>query len=82
MTGEEEPAYLREFGHRVRVQRVISGDLTQEQIAARAGLSRDFVGAVERGESDPSLLRTRRLAVALGVPLAVLTGDQVEGLPS
>jgi transcriptional regulator with XRE-family HTH domain len=56
--------------------------LTQEQLAARASLSRNLISAVERGESDLSLLRAQRLAVALGVPLAVLTGDQVEGLSS
>jgi len=82
VTGEDDVTSLREFGHRVRVQRVISGDLTQEQLAARAGVTRNVVSAVERGEQCPNLVRARRLAAALGVPLTVLTGDQVEGLPS
>jgi len=50
VTGEDDVTSLREFGHRVRVQRVISGDLTQEQLAARAGVTRNVVSAVERGE--------------------------------
>ena len=54
---------------------------SQEQLAVAAGVTRNFVSAVERGEQCLSLLRALRLAAALGVPLVELVGDQVEGLP-
>lgn len=43
--------------------------MSQEQLAERAGLHRNFVGAVERGESNVSLDSAERLALALGVAL-------------
>lgn len=81
MTGGEDAAFLRALGKRVRVARVVC-ELSQEQLAVRAGVSRNFVSAAERGAQCPDLIRARRLAAALGVPLGVLAGDQVEDLPS
>lgn len=57
---------IAEFGKRVRSARKRSG-LTQEQLADRAGLHRTFIGSIERGERNISLLNLWRLAGALGV---------------
>jgi len=43
--------------------------LTQEQLAERAGLSYKFIGEVERGQGNPSLDTLISLAEALGVSL-------------
>jgi len=39
----------------------------QQELAARAGLSRNFVAQIERGESTPTVATVQRLASSLGV---------------
>lgn len=46
--------------------------LSQESLAELAGLSRSFVGEVERGAAVPSVETLQRLADALGEKLSVL----------
>ena len=58
--------FLAAFGSRVRAIR-ISIALSQEELAQRAGIDRTYVGGVERGERNLSLLNIKRLADALGV---------------
>jgi transcriptional regulator with XRE-family HTH domain len=44
--------------------------ISQEELAARAGLHRNYVGGVERGERDIGISALGRLAAALGLSLA------------
>jgi len=47
--------------------------LSQEQLAFRAGVTRNYVGGLERGEKSPTLRTLDKLADALGVsPLDLL----------
>ena len=55
------------FGHNLRALRE-ARTLTQEALAARAGLDRSYVGGVERGERNPTLTAISRLAHALETP--------------
>lgn len=70
-------AYLHYFGRHVKLLRV-GADLTQEQLADRAGLSRQYLGLLERGEQSIDLLRLRRLATALRVDLGTLLDVQTD----
>ncbi|WP_241844197.1 helix-turn-helix domain-containing protein [Kitasatospora sp. CB01950] len=67
------------FGIRVRALREAAG-LSQEALADAAQLHRTYVGSVERGERNISLINISRLAHALGVsPWYLLSDDESEG---
>ena len=44
--------------------------ISQEALADEAGLHRTYIGAVERGERNITLLSANRIAEALGVKLS------------
>lgn len=48
--------------------------LSQESLAARAGLHRTYVGAIERGERNVSIDNIERIAKALGCSICTLLG--------
>ncbi len=62
------------FGSRVRQLREEQG-LSQEALAERAELHRNYVGGVERGERNVGLENIVKLANALAVP----AGDLLSG---
>jgi DNA-binding XRE family transcriptional regulator len=65
----------RAFGDRIRVHRKAL-DISQEKLGERSGLHRTYIGHLERGEVNPSLLNILRVAAALDVD----AGDLVKGL--
>jgi transcriptional regulator with XRE-family HTH domain len=69
------------FGARVRQLRNERG-WSQEAFADRAGLHRTYVGAIERGEQNLSLVNIEKLAATLGVSLAELFSTFAEKPPS
>ena len=62
---------LKVFGKRLRSLRRAK-DMTQEQVAERAGLSLQSVGEIERGRGNPTLVNVERLSEALSVELTEL----------
>ena len=62
------------FGKVLRRRREVSG-LSQEALASRANLHRNYVGLLERGQRMPSLLVIQRLAKALGTSMAEVVGE-------
>ncbi len=59
------------FGLQVRHIRGSRG-WSQEELAARVGLDRTYIGGVERGERNPGLINIVRIARALNVPVKEL----------
>lgn len=59
---------LQRFGRHLRTLRM-ARKVSQEKLAAQAGLHRTYVSSVERGERNISLVNIERLAGALEVPL-------------
>jgi transcriptional regulator with XRE-family HTH domain len=45
------------------------GHISQEDLGLRAGLHRNYIGAIERGEINPTFRTLLRLVDGLGVPL-------------
>jgi transcriptional regulator with XRE-family HTH domain len=69
----EEPATAL-FGKNLRKLRKERG-LSQEDLAEKAGLHRTYVGSLERGERNPSLLNIVKLSRALDISVTLLLED-------
>ncbi|OKH26217.1 transcriptional regulator [Hydrococcus rivularis NIES-593] len=65
----------RLFGENIRRLRVSQG-LSQDALADKAGLHRTYVGAVERGERNITLINAEKIANALGVSLVDCLRDK------
>ncbi len=65
---------LTRLGDQIRHYRRVNG-LSQEELADRAGLHRTYVGGVERGERNISILNLLRIAATLQVSVGQLTED-------
>jgi transcriptional regulator with XRE-family HTH domain len=77
----QDPERARErlvaFGRRLRQLRTWR-ELSQESLASRAGLSRDYIARLEQGRVSPGLLPLWEIADAFGIRLSELVD---EGLP-
>lgn len=66
-----EESILKKFGKRVRELRT-ERSLTQQQLADISGLHKNYIGMVERGERNPSLLNIDVLAKSLEMDISDL----------
>ncbi len=67
----------REFGTRIRALRKELA-MSQEELGEVAGLHRTYIGHLERGEVNPSLINILRVAKALKVdPSNLVSGLKV-----
>jgi transcriptional regulator with XRE-family HTH domain len=57
--------------HRLRRQK----GMTQEELAFEAEIDLTYMGGIERGKRNPSLLVMARIAKALSIPLAKLLSE-------
>jgi len=63
--------YLKKVGLSIRQARKDKG-LSQESLALSAELDRSYVGGVERGERNISIINLKKIADALKVPISQL----------
>jgi transcriptional regulator with XRE-family HTH domain len=62
---------LIHFGKRVKKLRQ-ERSLTQEQFAQKCGLHKNYIGMVERGERNPSLINIEVIAKGLEISISEL----------
>jgi transcriptional regulator with XRE-family HTH domain len=70
-------AFLEGLGRRIRDRRE-AASWTLERLAAQAGVTSAALEAIEAGRRDPRFTTLRRLARALGCPVAALLDDAVD----
>jgi transcriptional regulator with XRE-family HTH domain len=73
--GVDRKTVLKAFGKSLRDFREQRG-MSQEGLAAAAGLHRNYVGGIERGERNLALISIVRLAKALDVAPAELLAEK------
>lgn len=66
---------LSRFGHKVRAVRKMK-NLSQEALADRSELDRTYIGGVERGERNVSLINIEKIAKALEVEIKDLFDNE------
>ena len=60
---------LVKFGNKVRAERTKRG-LSQEELAARAGVHRTYIGMIERAEKNITLVNVEKICRALDVSIS------------
>ena len=66
-----DKSILEIFGKEIRTVR-LEQKLSQEELAYKAGLHRTYIGMIERGEKNISLLNIEKVAKALSVKIQEL----------
>jgi transcriptional regulator with XRE-family HTH domain len=62
---------LTSLGDAIRLTRAEKG-LSQEALAVDAELDRSYVGGIERGEHNVTIINLNKVAKALGLPISAL----------
>ena len=74
---KEEKIYLERMGTRIRELR-IEADLSQEKLAFTCDLDRTYIGSVERGERNISVINLNKIANVLKVKASELIENSHE----
>ena len=69
-----EKNILKRFGNKVRKERLRIG-ISQEELAARAGVHRTYIGMVERAEKNITLKNIDKICEALNLGISDFFSD-------
>lgn len=69
-----DPAELDRLGNAIRLRRHTLR-LSQEQAAKRAGMHRNYIGALENGKVNPTYGTLLRVSTGLRIPVERLIAD-------
>lgn len=62
---------LKQFGKNLKTLRQ-KENLTQKEFALKSGLHINYIGMIERGERNPSLINLNKIAKGLNISLSEL----------
>ena len=65
---------LKKFGEKVREER-LKQNISQEELASRAGVHRTYIGMIERAEKNITLENIEKIAKALKIKLSYIFKD-------
>lgn len=65
---------LEKFGEKVREERLKRG-LSQDELAAKAGVHRTYIGMIERGEKNITLINIKKVAKAFDLAIDKLLAN-------
>jgi transcriptional regulator with XRE-family HTH domain len=68
------PTILQRLGDKIRQQRALK-KYSQEELAFRSGIHRAYIGSIERGEENVTMLTLEKVAKALDVKVRDLIDD-------
>lgn len=71
---KEKQKILTEFGEKVKSFRE-QINISQEELAFRAEMHRTYIGMIERGEKNITLINIHKIASALNVNIKALFND-------
>ena len=74
MVENSSQLYELPFGAALRRLRKAAG-LSQEQLGMEAGVQRNFISLIERGQNQPTINTIARLARALGIKASELVAE-------
>jgi putative transcriptional regulator len=63
----------------IRALRFSAGEMTQQVLADRAGVTRQTINAIEQGKYSPTLEAAFRIALSLGASLEAVFQYDVDG---
>ena len=66
-----EKERLKKLGLNLKVERTRK-ELTQDELAAKAGSSKNYIGSIERGIQNPSITKVIDIAAALEIDINTL----------
>ena len=66
-----KPDFAMNLGRSIKLCRTNRG-LSQEDLAARIGMSVSYISLIEQGKRDPAISTVEEVAKALGVPVSLL----------
>jgi putative transcriptional regulator len=64
-----EEAILAELRNKLRLFRFMNGEMTQQELADKLGVTRQTIHAIERGKFNPSTRLALQIAKVFGVSL-------------
>ena len=77
---ETEAQLLDAFAKALRKQR-LALDLSQEELAARAGVSMRYISLLESRRHQPSLKTIQKICAVMGVTMSAFMAEVEAGLP-
>ena len=77
MSSEDEKRFLTKMGSNIRWIR-LSQRLSQEKLAFDSNLDRTYLGGIERGERNPTVLNIKKIADALDIPIEKILSEDLE----
>lgn len=71
---KEEQHFLNALGRKIKQLRV-EKDWSQERLGFKSNLDRTYIGGIERGERNLTVLNLKKVADALGVSISDILAD-------